>query len=90
MLRIEQGIALMLTDIVLPGGLNGRELADAALATYPGLKALFMSGYTGAASRHFSNLPPGTDLLQKPFSIQLLAETIRKTFDRAAEANGKL
>lgn len=42
-------IALLLTDIIMPGGMNGRELADAALKLHPGLKVLFTSGYTETA-----------------------------------------
>ena len=70
-------IDLLLTDVVMPG-MNGRELADAAVLSRPGLKVLFMTGYSRNAIVHQGRLDPGVSLIQKPFSQTLLAMRIRK------------
>ena len=57
---------LLLTDVVLPGGMNGRELADAVQKRLPQVKVLFSSGYTENAIIHHGRLDEGTDLLVKP------------------------
>jgi PAS domain S-box-containing protein len=71
----QQRIDLLVTDIGLPG-LNGRQLADAALVSRPDLKILFMTGYAeGAAGNSF--LQPGMEILAKPFSMDVLTKKIR-------------
>src|SRR5262249_5824478 len=70
-------VALLLTDISLPGGMNGRTLADRARQIRPGLKVLFMSGYSAEAVIHQGRLDPGLRLLQKPFHINDLATHVR-------------
>jgi signal transduction histidine kinase/CheY-like chemotaxis protein len=67
---------LLLTDVVMPG-MDGRRLADAALRRKPGLKVLFMTGYTPNAIIHNGVLDPGTHLLSKPFAVTQLAEKLR-------------
>jgi signal transduction histidine kinase/CheY-like chemotaxis protein len=67
---------LLLTDVVMPG-MDGRRLADAALQRKPGLKVLFMTGYTPNAIIHNGVLDPGTHLLSKPFAVRQLAEKLR-------------
>jgi CheY-like chemotaxis protein len=67
---------LLLTDVVMPG-MDGRRLANAALQRKPGLKVLFMTGYTPNAIIHNGMLDPGTLLLSKPFSVAQLAEKLR-------------
>jgi signal transduction histidine kinase len=67
---------LLLTDVVMPG-MDGRRLADAALRRKPGLKVLFMTGYTPNAIIHNGVLDPGTQLLSKPFAVTQLAEKLR-------------
>ncbi len=67
---------LLLTDVVMPG-MDGRRLADEALRRKPGLKVLFMTGYTPNAIIHNGVLDPGTQLLSKPFAISQLAEKLR-------------
>jgi CheY-like chemotaxis protein len=69
-------IALLLTDLTLPGALSGRAFADRALAMRPGLKVLFMSGYTENGIIRQGRLDPGVHLLQKPFTLEQLAEEI--------------
>jgi signal transduction histidine kinase/CheY-like chemotaxis protein len=67
---------LLLTDVVMPG-MDGRRLADEALRRKPGLKVLFMTGYTPNAIIHNGVLDPGTHLLSKPFAVAQLAEKLR-------------
>ncbi len=74
-------IDLLLTDIVMPGGMNGRELADALLAHRPGLKVIYTSGYTNQSINQQLNLEPGRNFLQKPFSALDLAASIRRCLD---------
>ncbi len=84
LLEAHKEIVLLLTDISLPGGMNGRKLADRAQEIRPGLKVLFMSGYSAEAVIHQGRLDPGLRLLQKPFHINDLA-----THVRAALAEGR-
>ena len=71
-------IDLLFTDIVLPGGMNGRELADAAREKQAGLKVLFTSGYSEDAIVHHGRLDTGVELLSKPYRRNQLSEKIRK------------
>jgi CheY-like chemotaxis protein len=77
MLDREGDIDLLFTDIVMPGGLNGRQLADEALRRRPGLKVLFTTGYTRNAIVHHGRLDPGVQLISKPFSFAELGAKIR-------------
>jgi PAS domain S-box-containing protein len=77
-------IALLLTDIVLPGGIDGRELADAARRRRPDLGIVFMSGTPENALQHQGRLAPGLDLIEKPFRRRDLAAKIRSVLDRSA------
>ena len=72
----EGGIDLLLTDIVMPGGL-GTELYSELLALDPELKVLFMSGYPDRGAFQLSDLPEGATFLRKPFSPTKLAELVR-------------
>ncbi|MEQ8487013.1 MAG: PAS domain S-box protein [Pseudomonadales bacterium] len=74
-------VDLLFTDVVMPGGMNGRQLADAARASRPGLKVLFTSGYTENAIVHQGRLDPGVNLLSKPYRRQELAAKVRKVLD---------
>jgi PAS domain S-box-containing protein len=74
-------IALLLTDVVLPGGMNGRELADSATALDPGLKVLFTSGYAENAIMRDGRIEPGMHLLGKPYRRRELALKVRKVLD---------
>jgi PAS domain S-box-containing protein len=75
-------IRLLFTDVGLPGGLNGRQLADKALQSRPGLKVLFTTGYARNAIVHHGRLDPGIDLISKPFTVAALAAKIRELLDR--------
>ncbi|ROP99905.1 signal transduction histidine kinase [Stella humosa] len=68
---------LLLTDVVLPGAMNGRELADEIRRRQPGLPVLYTSGYTENAIVHHGRLDPGVRLLRKPFRHADLARMVR-------------
>jgi len=70
-------IDLLFTDVIMPGGMNGRQLADAAAKRRPRLKTLFTSGYTENAIMHHGRLDPGVLLLAKPYRKGELARMIR-------------
>ncbi len=72
-----QPIDLLITDVGLPGGMNGRQLADAARDMRPGLKVLFITGYAENAVVGNGHLPPGMAVLVKPFAMPALAAKIR-------------
>jgi PAS domain S-box-containing protein len=72
--------ALLFTDIVMPE-MTGRELATLATKGLPALKVLFTTGYTRNAIVHNGVLDAGTHLLQKPFSLEQLAEKVRRVLD---------
>ena len=73
-------IHLLITDVIMPE-MNGRELAQKLMSLYPGLKSLFMSGYTADVIAHHGVLDEGTGFIQKPFSTQDLAAKIREALD---------
>ena len=76
-LEREPSIRLLFTDVGLPGGQNGRQLADAAREGRPDLKVLFTTGYARNAIVHHGRLDPGVDLIVKPYAYAALAEKIR-------------
>ncbi|PIU07003.1 ATP-binding protein, partial [Methylobacterium sp. CG09_land_8_20_14_0_10_71_15] len=75
-------IDLLVTDVGLPGGLNGRQMADAARATRPDLKVLFITGYAENALLTNGQLEPGMAVLTKPFAVDALATRIREMIAR--------
>jgi signal transduction histidine kinase/ActR/RegA family two-component response regulator len=80
-LESEKNIALLFTDVVLPGGMNGRQLADEARRRWPHLKVLYTSGYTENAIVHHGRLDPGIRLLSKPYRLDELASAVRAALD---------
>ena len=70
-------IDLLFTDVIIPGGMNGRQLATEALKRRPGLKVLYTSGYTENAIVHHGRLDAGVLLLPKPYLSSDLARMIR-------------
>jgi PAS domain S-box-containing protein len=71
-------VDLLVTDVGLPGGMNGRQLADAALITRPNLKILFITGYAENAVISKGQLKPGMHILTKPFSFETLGQRIKE------------
>jgi CheY-like chemotaxis protein len=69
-------VELLFTDVGLPGGINGRELADAARARRPALRVLFTTGYARNAIVHQGRLDAGVDLVTKPFTQDTLASRV--------------
>jgi CheY-like chemotaxis protein len=76
-LQSDTRIDLLVTDVGLPGGLNGRQLADAGQAVRPRLKILFITGYAENAVVGKGPLEPGMHVLTKPFGMEVLANRIR-------------
>jgi PAS domain S-box-containing protein len=70
-------IDLLMTDVVMPG-MNGRDLAGNLLSIHPGMKRLFMSGYTANVIAHHGVLDEGVHFIEKPFSRKDLAAKVRK------------
>jgi DNA-binding response OmpR family regulator len=70
-------VDFVVTDVGLPGGMNGRQLADAGRVLRPGLKVLFITGYAESAAIGDGRLGPGMQVLTKPFGMRALASRIR-------------
>jgi CheY-like chemotaxis protein len=77
-------VDLLVTDVGLPGGMNGRQLADAALVTRPDLKVLFITGYAENAVIGDGSLKPGMHILTKPFSLETLGWLVREIIAASA------
>jgi signal transduction histidine kinase/ActR/RegA family two-component response regulator len=74
-------IHLVLADVVMPG-LDGRELAERVKSFHPGMKVLYMSGYTDNAIIHHGVLEKGMNYIQKPFTLDGLARKVREVLDK--------
>lgn len=77
MLNSDLRIDLLISDVGLPGGMNGRQMADAARERRPDLKTLFITGYAEGALVGNGDLGPGMEVLTKPFAIDTLASRVR-------------
>ena len=82
-LRSERRLDLLVTDVGLPGGVNGRQLAEAARAARPGLPVLFITGYAENALVGNGQLEPGMQVMTKPFAVDALARRIRDMLAKA-------
>lgn len=77
----EGEIDLLLSDLIMPE-MNGRELSNRITAARPGIRTIFMSGYTADLIASQGILEPGVDFLQKPFPLETLAAKVREVLDR--------
>ncbi|SFZ81913.1 PAS domain S-box-containing protein [Devosia enhydra] len=73
---------LLFTDVVMPGGMSGRQLAEAVQQIHPDLPVLFTSGYTENAIVHQGRLDPGVHLLQKPYRRADLAAKVKQVMEQ--------
>lgn len=80
-LRRGRGFDLVLTDMIMPGGISGRDLATQLRTTKPELKFVYMSGYTRELADHANELREGTNFLQKPFGPTQLLSCVRTCLD---------
>ncbi|MCI1011316.1 PAS domain-containing protein [Pseudomonas oryzihabitans] len=77
-LQSDVHLDLLITDVGLPGGMNGRQMADAGRQSRPGLKTLFITGYAENAAIGNGHLDPGMEILTKPFAVDTLAARVRE------------
>jgi len=84
---IESGtnVDLLITDLVMPGGVNGKELAQKLQKLCVGLKVIYISGHTSDNLSRGLKLEPGVNFLRKPFSIYVLVELVRHSLDRGKD-----
>jgi CheY-like chemotaxis protein len=82
--QIRDRVQLVLTDIVMPGGVTGRELADRLVADAPALRVLYTSGYNTVQVGSGEPLVDGENFLPKPYQPDQLARIVRSALDRTA------
>jgi CheY-like chemotaxis protein len=87
LLRQTQDIALLVTDVMLSGAMNGKRVALEAGALRPGIKILYMSGYSENAIVHHGRLDQGVHFIQKPFRKQDMAQKVRQVLSDNDPAN---
>jgi PAS domain S-box-containing protein len=76
-LQAARRVDLLVTDVGLPGGMNGRQLAEAARMIQPKLRVLFITGYAETVALNPDHLEPGMHVLTKPFAMAVLGERIK-------------
>ena len=81
-LQSDTRIDLLITDVGLPGGTNGRQVAEAARASRPDLKVLFITGFAENAAIAHGHLDPGTQVMAKPFVMAALANKAREMIEQ--------
>lgn len=81
-LETDARIDLLITDVGLPGGVNGRQVADAARRTRPSLKVLFITGYAENAVVGNGRLAPGMEIVAKPFEVVAFGQKVRDILER--------
>jgi len=82
----ESPLDLLLTDVMLPGGVQGNRVAQQAPQLRPGLPVLFMSGYTRDATIEARRIDECINYLEKPFTPEILATMVRTVLDQAGAA----
>lgn len=85
-LQSDASIKLLVTDVGLPGGMNGRQVADAARTLHPTLQVLFVTGYAENAVLSHGHLPAGMQVLTKPFELHAFGERVQAMMKLAATA----
>ena len=83
-LQSDARVDLLITDVGLPGGMNGRQIADAARVSRPDLHVLFITGYAENAAVGNGDLEPGMEIITKPFVMADLGQKVRDLLDRPA------
>jgi CheY-like chemotaxis protein len=81
-LRARPGVTLLVTDISMPGTLNGRQLADSARALRPDLRVLFITGHAPAAAIGNLGMNEGMQVLPKPFGLSDLTDRVQQLMQR--------
>ena len=81
LLQSNNDVDLLFTDVVMPAGLDGRQLAEEAARRRPGIKVLYTTGYTRNAIVHNGRLDAGVNLISKPFTFRELALKVRQLLD---------
>ena len=81
-LRSVDHIDLLITDVGLPNGMNGRQIAEAARTRLTSLPVLFVTGYADTAVMQQGNLEPGMAILTKPFTMTAMAECIHDLINK--------
>jgi CheY-like chemotaxis protein len=82
LLEKDRSFDLLFSDVVLPNGMSGVELARRAQALKPEIRVLLTSGYSEDAFRHYGRPEPGTILLRKPYRRSVLADAIRRALQQ--------
>jgi len=77
----KENIALLITDIIIPGGMGGQELVEYLSGIHPEMKVLYISGYTEDTIIHKGVLETGAAFLQKPFTSKVLTEKVCSLMD---------
>jgi CheY-like chemotaxis protein len=85
-LQSDTRVDLLITDVGLPGGMNGRQVADAGRVARPTLKVLFITGYAENAVIGNGQLEPGMQVITKPFAIDVIANRVRDLINSQAAA----
>jgi CheY-like chemotaxis protein len=75
-------VDMLITDVGLPGGVNGRQVADAARLTRPALKTLFITGFAENAAVDRDQLEPGMQVITKPFAMSAMVQKVREMLDQ--------
>ena len=86
-LNSDARVDLLITDVGLPGGLNGRQVADAARIQRPGLKVLFVTGYADTAAVGNGRMDAGMEVMTKPFEIGVFASRVRALIEKRCPSN---
>jgi CheY-like chemotaxis protein len=83
-------IDLLVTDVIMPGGMTGRDLGQQLLRVRPETKVLYTSGYADDAILRRGLLDPGVHFVQKPFTPTVLAQKVRQVLDGVPGERGRL